>query len=124
VGDQLLQLFAQRLLQLMRPTDAVARLGGDEFLVVVLGIKTLANAERVADKVLKAAAAPFHVGDLQLQVGASVGIALGGATETGGWDALMARADTCLYLAKKAGKGTYRGPREADGLPAAPGIPF
>ena len=122
VGDQLLQLFAQRLLQLVRPSDAVARLGGDEFLVAVLGIKTLANAERVADKVLKAAAAPFHVGGLQLQVGASVGIALGSASDTGGWDALMARADTCLYMAKKAGKGTYRGPREPEVLPAAPGV--
>lgn len=120
VGDQLLQLFAQRLLQLVRPSDAVARLGGDEFLVVVLGIKTLANAERVADKVLKAAAAPFHVGDLQLQVGASVGIGLGSATESGGWDALIARADGCLYAAKKAGKGTSRGPRELAAAPEAP----
>ena len=52
VGDRLLQLFAQRLRRIVRPTDAVARLGGDEFAIVLPRVRELSNAEAVVDKVI------------------------------------------------------------------------
>ncbi len=108
VGDQLLQAFGQRLLALVRPTDAVARLGGDEFAVVLAGVREPAHAEAVAGKILEAAHTPFEVGDLRLSVGASAGLALG--TDMGqGWSDLMARADEKLYLAKRSGRGQFKG---------------
>ncbi len=106
VGDQLLKLFVRRLRNAVRPTDAVARLGGDEFAVLLDGLREAANAEQVAEKVLAAAEAPFRIDALELQVGASVGIAVRHGVESG--PALVERADGMLYLAKQAGRGRYR----------------
>ncbi len=106
VGDQVLQLFGARLRGLVRPTDAVARLGGDEFAVVLSGVREMANAQTVADKVIAATQAPFEVGELRLNVGASVGVAIGADPQTG-WRDLVARADALLYRAKQAGRGRH-----------------
>ncbi len=108
VGDQLLQLFAQRLCKTVRPTDGVARLGGDEFAVVLTGVKEPANAYAVAEKVIASAASPFDVGDMQLTISASVGVSFA-AYSAGGWADLVARADANLYKAKTAGRGRYVG---------------
>jgi diguanylate cyclase (GGDEF)-like protein/PAS domain S-box-containing protein len=108
VGDLLLQQFASRLLTVVRPSDAVARLGGDEFVIALEGMRELAPVERVADNVLALAKKPFTMGDLTVQVAASVGIAMGQSGAT--WESMMAQADDMLYAAKRAGKGQFRGP--------------
>ncbi len=108
VGDQVLQMFAHRLMKLVRPTDAVARLGGDEFAVVLSGVRESANAHLVADKIVDAAHTLFGVGALQLQIGASVGVAFGIDPGTS-WRDLVARADVLLYQAKAAGRGRHAG---------------
>jgi diguanylate cyclase (GGDEF)-like protein/PAS domain S-box-containing protein len=104
VGDQLLQLLAQRLEHLVRPTDAVARLGGDEFAILLGGMRDSAHALAVAEKVVAAACTPFEVGTLTVEIGASVGVAhgLGDPAE------LAACADAALYEAKRAGRGCVR----------------
>jgi diguanylate cyclase (GGDEF)-like protein/PAS domain S-box-containing protein len=110
VGDTLLRAFSKRLVRLVRPSDAVARLGGDEFAVLLPGMHDVAQAERVARKVVEAAQQPFelpeHPGLLPLQVGASVGGAVGVAVRSD-WPALLARADRMLYRAKAEGRGRY-----------------
>ena len=104
VGDRVLQDFAARLRDAVRPTDVSARLGGDEFAVVLKGVRELANANRVADKIVAAARAPFEVDGRTLHIGASVGVAFG-VKPGAGWRELVSHADTLLYEAKKAGRG-------------------
>jgi diguanylate cyclase (GGDEF)-like protein len=108
VGDQLLQMFGQRLSALVRPTDVVARLGGDEFAILLSGVRAPANAQSVADKVIAAAQAPFLASGHTLRISASVGVACGVQSETG-WADLVARADAMLYEAKNAGRGRQAG---------------
>jgi diguanylate cyclase (GGDEF)-like protein/PAS domain S-box-containing protein len=103
-GDEVLREFAHRLRSLVRPTDAVARLGGDEFAVAVAGVRERADAATVADKVVDMARQPITVGEHSLGIGASVGVAFN-ADATGGWKALIARADGMAYRAKAEGRG-------------------
>lgn len=106
VGDRLLQLVAQRLGGLVRPTDAVARLGGDEFAVLLVDVGAPAHAEAVAGKVVAALGAPFQVDGLLLQIGASVGVAFGTDPQRG-WREMIQRADATLYRAKAQGRGRH-----------------
>ena len=109
VGDQVLQIFAQRLQRLVRPADGVARIGGDEFAVAFSGIDEVAVARTVAQKVIDAASAPFPAITGMISIGASVGIALG-IKPGADWQDLVARADDQTYRAKAAGRGRYMGP--------------
>lgn len=104
MGDALLKAFAERLKTLVRPTDLVARLGGDEFAIVLPGIRAAENAQAVADKVVAAGASPFVIGQTELHVGASVGVALAAGD---GWDGLVHRADAAVYRAKAQGRGRW-----------------
>nr|WP_246312650.1 diguanylate cyclase [Aquabacterium terrae] len=104
VGDQLLQRVADRLQNLVRPSDAVARLGGDEFAIVLSGMRERPHALAVAEKVLAAVCRPFELGAVTVEIGASVGVAWGrdDAAE------ICKRADAALYEAKRAGRGVVR----------------
>lgn len=108
-GDELLKAVSQRMLDSMRKIDTVARLGGDEFAAIMEepadAADALLAAQRLADNVRK----PYllelrdHAAPVQVQVGASVGIALF-PQHAGDLDALVRAADTVMYRAKKAGK--------------------
>lgn len=103
VGDKLLRQFAQRLQELVRPTDVVARLGGDEFAVLLNDMRSKEAADMVADKIVHAAQRPFLVGASTVAIGASVGVAFG--VDADGTKGLVERADAAVYRAKAAGRG-------------------
>jgi diguanylate cyclase (GGDEF)-like protein/PAS domain S-box-containing protein len=105
VGDQLLQLFAQRLRAVVRPSDTIARVGGDEFVIVLDGLHEEANAMRVAEQVVAVADSSFELPDLPpLRIGASVGVAFWRPGQAG-WAEALDRADAMLYRAKAQGRG-------------------
>lgn len=97
VGDRLLRQVADRLVDALGETASAARLGGDEFAVVVSGDTTETHA--VAQTLLAALEAPMRVGEVELLVRASAGVAVapqhGDDAET-----LMKNADIALYQAK------------------------
>jgi diguanylate cyclase (GGDEF)-like protein/PAS domain S-box-containing protein len=104
-GDKVLQEFSTRLQRLVRPTDAAARLGGDEFAVILLGIRDVADAVTIAEKIVAIARQPFFLEpNTTVSISASVGVACD-ADSAGGWKALIAEADGLVYKAKSAGRG-------------------
>ena len=107
-GDEVLQVFAKRLLNIVRPSDLVVRLGGDEFAIVLVRLHERAYAQGIADKVLIAAHEAFHIGGRLISLGASIGVAYG-VDPAAGYQDLMARADAKLFRAKKAGRGRQVG---------------
>jgi len=105
-GDEVLRTFARRLASSVRETDAVARLAGDEFVVILERLHTPDETQLVAHKILAAMSRPFEIGELQLHVTASIGIAWQ-ADGRARPDELLARADRALYDAKEAGRDTF-----------------
>jgi len=102
-GDLVLQQIGQRLQDALRTSDTVARLGGDEFAVVLRAADDQ-GAKIVADRIQEELDSPFNVGGMELDVNASIGIAL---YPFHGTDAntLIQRADVAMYLAKQNGSG-------------------
>jgi diguanylate cyclase (GGDEF)-like protein/PAS domain S-box-containing protein len=95
-GDEVLRVVADRLRQLVRPTDLVARLSGDEFVVLCPATDADAASE-VAARIASAIAAPMTIGDAVLEIQVSVGIAF---PDDAGAEALVARADHAMYQMK------------------------
>lgn len=106
-GDQLLLQVAERLRLITRESDVVARLGGDEFAILQADVTDPAVSGTFAAKIVSALTAPYLVGDTQLNIGASVGIALF-APDTEAPEVLLSQADQALYRAKADGRGTHR----------------
>jgi diguanylate cyclase (GGDEF)-like protein len=112
-GDQLLRQVGERLNAVLRATDTAARLGGDEFGVLLSDSSDGANAELVAEKILKAIAQPFPIKSVGLRVTASIGIALF-PEHAENEEQLMQHADVAMYEAKAAQSGYACYARERD----------
>jgi diguanylate cyclase (GGDEF)-like protein/PAS domain S-box-containing protein len=104
-GDRLLQAAAQRIVKTTRSSDTVARLGGDEFAVLVEGIGSPAEVERLADALIDALDAPFPLDGMEVRVAASLGVAL--ASPDAAAESLLSNADIAMYHAKAAGKNRH-----------------
>jgi len=101
-GDQFLVAAARRLASAVRPGDLVARLGGDEFAILLPGVRSLATATDVADRVQTQLQKEYELGGRRLLVTASVGIAVGDSSYTRA-EELLRDADVAMYRAKEQG---------------------
>lgn len=100
VGDEFLCIVASRLKRAVRTADVVGRLGGDEFACLVLGMSDREQLCRLAAKMHDTVASSMKVGDRELSVRPSIGIATApveGITAA----ALLAHADAAMYQAKR-----------------------
>jgi diguanylate cyclase (GGDEF)-like protein/PAS domain S-box-containing protein len=105
-GDKLLCEVAERLLTTVRVGDTVARLGGDEFaLLIEQSTRPIDEAQALAERVLQALSPPIALGDQQVTVSASIGIAAGDASATGA--SLLRDADVAMYRAKTTGRSRW-----------------
>jgi diguanylate cyclase (GGDEF)-like protein len=106
-GDELLVAVAERLRASLRASDVAARLGGDEFGVLLFDVPDVAYATSISDRLLTALQAPTMVAGREVQVGASIGIAID--TEVMRTvDDLLGDADVAMYQAKAQGKGRHQ----------------
>lgn len=113
-GDLVLQGLADRLRKRLRPSDVLARqnareleaqlarLGGDEFTLLLPDLKHDEDAMVIASRIREDLVKPFTLGDREVVLSASIGIAIhpddGEDAET-----LLKHADTAMYHAKGEG---------------------
>lgn len=114
-GDQLLVGVATRLEKCLRSSDTVARLGetftvarlgGDEFTILLDDLKEPTDADRAAERLMKALAPPFLLAGKEVFTSISIGIALSNTAYDQPED-MLRDADTAMYRAKSLGKARY-----------------
>ena len=105
-GDSLLLEICARCRRVLRDTDTLARLSGDEFVIVLPDAATADLAADTARRILDAIALPCRLGEHELSITASIGIALfprdGGDEST-----LLRNADAPMHRAKEAGRNAF-----------------
>jgi diguanylate cyclase (GGDEF)-like protein/PAS domain S-box-containing protein len=99
VGDALLIEVANRLNQEKRDTDTVARIGGDEFAVILNHLSDRGSTKTPLARFCNVLSKPYRVAEHDLDVSASVGIALY-PDDTENIEALFTLADDAMYSAK------------------------
>ena len=113
-GDQLLIMVANRLRVVVTAEVAektcrrplLARLAGDEFTLFFPETASVEDVERVARRIVVAISEPFELYGHSVDIGASIGVALGpdhGTTV----ESLMRAADIAMYRAKSLGGGRH-----------------
>jgi diguanylate cyclase (GGDEF)-like protein len=100
-GDRLLTVVADALRRAAPSAACCARIGGDEF-AVLLGSGGAAGAEKVARAILDALSAPVYLGGAQVQVSASIGLAVLDRAQNE--EDILRQSDVALYAAKHAGR--------------------
>ncbi|WP_246731722.1 bifunctional diguanylate cyclase/phosphodiesterase [Methylocapsa sp. S129] len=106
-GNAVLCAVADRLRSLTPPKSMVARLGGDEFAALVPYESDRDALIRLAQQIIAAVRNPIPWNEGQLEVGATIGIALAGA-ENVEPEALLHAADVAMYQGKREGRGAFR----------------
>jgi diguanylate cyclase (GGDEF)-like protein len=107
VGDQLLQMVAQRLKQNVREEDTVARLGGDEFTVIMEDLHRLQEAAVVAQKLMTSFKPAFRIKENELFMSVSIGISLY-PQDGQDLESLIRNADTAMYRSKEEGRNNFQ----------------
>jgi len=107
MGDHLLVAIAKRMNLVLRAGDTLARLGGDEFVVLIDELDEVSTCEAVVSRLIEQAALPVLVGEIKLQVSASIGLSAFPQTNDISPDQLLRQADHAMYAAKLAGKNRY-----------------
>ncbi len=103
-GDRILRAVAARVQHVVGAQQTVARLSGDEFTVILEDIAGSAEAEKIAQAIIDAFAAPLSFGErMELSVTPSIGISLYPGHAQVPSD-LIKHADTAMYQAKTAGR--------------------
>ena len=113
VGDDLLRQIADRLLLIVPQNAVVARLGGDEFAILLPRLGDANEALGVGRDIARGLREPITVGETQLQVDTSLGIAV---FPQDGIEAplLLQYADLAMYAAKSKKTVVERFRRELD----------
>ena len=118
-GDELLQMFADRINGCLRETDVIthvtrdssssilARLAGDEFIIMLPRTTGVSQANKISSRVLEVLSKPFIVDKQELFISSSIGIALF-PYDGNSVDDLMKNADIAMYHAKKSGRNNFQ----------------
>ncbi len=105
-GDCVIREISSRLSRSIRQIDTAARYGGDEF-AVMLPNTSVTDAAVVAERMVKAVSAAPVVWKKD-SVPVSISVGLGQCDSRSSPDEITSKSDQALYVAKQAGKNTFK----------------
>lgn len=102
-GDAVLREMAERLRGQLRGNDVIARLGGDEFAILLCAPDACRLATDISERLVEGMRAPLIINGAELNVSASIGIAVypDHATTAA---CLLQKSDMAMYARKRGGK--------------------
>lgn len=101
-GDSLLLTVARRLQRHLGPHDTVARVGGDQFAMLFISEQEARNLAALAERVRRSLRAPIPLGNQEIVLTGSIGVAIYDGTQTEEED-LLREAELAMYRAKRGG---------------------
>jgi len=107
IGDELLKNVGERFISILRKEDVVARIGGDEFSLLIPEIKSIEDAEKVAEKLVNSFQQRFIILNHAVSATLSIGISIF-PDDGRNYNTLTKKADTAMYQAKQSGRNNYR----------------
>lgn len=105
VGDQVLAVFARRLVNSVRPGDVVARLEGALFAVLMMGVEPRA-LESTVGRLLAAVTQRYEVAGQQTALKVTGGVA--GCSRLEEPAEMVRRAEVALHYAKRVSRGGFQ----------------
>lgn len=106
IGDEALIVVIERFTEALRESDFLARVGGDEFALIVQNYKEKSELEVLASRIIESLNKDILVSGRQVHLGVSIGIACY-PSDARGSDALVAKADAAMYIAKETGRNRF-----------------
>ncbi len=104
VGDMLIQCCATKLRGACGKEAQCYRLGGDEFAVLMAGEAAGNILEGICRGLLEQLAHPIRIGDENITVGASIGLACSRPDNKVASSEMLRRSDVAMYMSKRGGK--------------------
>ncbi|MBU7580847.1 MAG: bifunctional diguanylate cyclase/phosphodiesterase [Porphyrobacter sp.] len=104
VGDQLIELCAQAIREACGTEARCYRLGGDEFAAVMAGKVAGTILEGICRSLIERLGTPLTLGERQIAVGASIGLARSTADSRVPSSEMLRRADVAMDMSKRGGK--------------------
>ena len=105
-GDKFLKSIAKELKTNIRAEDTIGRLGGDEFIGIFGNLKSIVDAQPIAEAILSKFQQPFGVDDGFYSISTSIGISFY-PNDGENTSELLKKADTAMYHSKISGKNIY-----------------
>ena len=106
VGDKLLKIIGNKLIESTRKSDTVSRWGGDEFCILLPNIKRLSGIFKLCDRILNTHLNNIIIEGQELHITASIGVSLFPQDGTSP-DMLIKNADAAMYKSKELGKNQF-----------------
>lgn len=107
-GDMLLLQVAERYMRCITDADFLGRTEGDEFALFFYGVTDASDVLPLAKRIFDALKQPFAVGEYQIHITTSIGIALFSGKDREDADTVMKYADIALSRAKEKGKNNFQ----------------
>jgi diguanylate cyclase (GGDEF)-like protein len=104
LGDHLLVQISRRLQSCLQQGDLLARVGGDEFAILRRQVQSEADMEPLVAQIQQQWQAPFHLGQHEVFITASMGVVLHRGEWGYGSEDVLRDANTAMHQAKASGK--------------------